>query len=173
MSEPPIPPGLPELFELPRERAEIAPGAVHVPGWLSLQQQRELLDRCREWARGPVPLRHAVLPGGGRMSVRSVSLGWDWESIDGVWEKVAEELEELRAADGAEDRLHELGDVVFALVNLARWMKLDPEEALRAANHRWMARYRRVEALAAERGIDLAGLTLAEKDVLWDEVKAG
>jgi alkylated DNA repair protein (DNA oxidative demethylase) len=79
MSEPPIPLGLPELFELPRERAEIAPGAVHVPGWLSLQQQRELLERCREWARGPVPLRHAVLPGGGRMSVRSVTLGWDWE----------------------------------------------------------------------------------------------
>ena len=51
--------------------------------------------------------------------------------------------------------------------------KLDPEEALRTANHRWVARYRRVEALAAERGIDLAALSLAEKDLLWDEVKAG
>ena len=65
-----------------------------------------------------------------------------------------------------------MGDVLFALVNLARWMKLDPEEALRAANQRWMGRYRRVEALAAERGVDLASLTLAEKDLLWDEVKA-
>jgi uncharacterized protein YabN with tetrapyrrole methylase and pyrophosphatase domain len=57
-------------------------------------------------------------------------------------------------------------------VNLSRWMKLDPEEALRAANHRWLARYRSVERLAAERGVRLADLSLAEKDVLWDEVKA-
>jgi uncharacterized protein YabN with tetrapyrrole methylase and pyrophosphatase domain len=52
-------------------------------------------------------------------------------------------------------------------------MRLDPEEALREANHRWVARYRRVEELAARRGIELAALTLAEKDELWDEVKAG
>ena len=77
------------------------------------------------------------------------------------------------AATTDDERLHELGDVLFALVNLARWMKVDPEEALRTANHRWVARYRRVEALAAERGVDLAALSLAEKDLLWDEVKAG
>jgi tetrapyrrole methylase family protein/MazG family protein len=88
-----------------------------------------------------------------------------------VWEKVDEELAELRGAATDDERLHELGDTLFALVNLARWMKLDPEEALRAANHRWVARYRQVEALAAERGIDLEALSLAEKDVLWDEVK--
>ena len=61
---------------------------------------------------------------------------------------------------------------MFALVNLSRWMKVDPEEALRAANHRWVGRYRKVEALAEERGIDLQALSLAEKDELWDEVKA-
>ncbi|MEU8889183.1 alpha-ketoglutarate-dependent dioxygenase AlkB [Streptomyces sp. NPDC048442] len=65
------------LFELPR--AEVAPGAVHVPGWLSLEEQRELVVACRAWARGPVPLRHTRLPGGGVMSVRSVGLGWHWE----------------------------------------------------------------------------------------------
>ncbi|MFI7583829.1 alpha-ketoglutarate-dependent dioxygenase AlkB family protein [Kocuria sp. M1N1S27] len=69
--------GTPELFELPRERAEIAPGAVHVPDWLGLEDQRELVLRCREWAVGPVPMRHVVLPGGGRMSVRSTTLGRD------------------------------------------------------------------------------------------------
>lgn len=79
MSRPPTPPGLPELFELPRQRAEIAPGAVHVPGWLVPERQRELVDRCREWAAGPVPMRHVVLPRGGQMSVRSMTLGWDWE----------------------------------------------------------------------------------------------
>ena len=65
-----------------------------------------------------------------------------------------------------------MGDVLFAIVNLARWLKLDPEEALRTANRRWIARYERVEALAAERGIDLGTLDLAGKDELWDEVKA-
>ncbi|MFD3512683.1 alpha-ketoglutarate-dependent dioxygenase AlkB family protein [Streptomyces sp. NPDC058657] len=65
------------LFSLPR--AEVTPGAVHVPGWLSLAEQRELVVACREWARGPVPLRRTRLPGGGVMSVRSVGVGWHWE----------------------------------------------------------------------------------------------
>ncbi len=109
---------------------------------------------------------------------RAASLGWDWDAIGGVWEKVREELEELHAAGAAEGtagrdaRLHELGDLLFAIVNLGRWMKLDPEEALRRANRRWIERYAEVEALAAERGIALADLDLAGKDELWDEVKA-
>ncbi len=109
---------------------------------------------------------------------RASSLGWDWPAIDGVWEKVAEELDELHRAEategeaGRDERLHEFGDVLFATVNLARWMKLDPEEALRAANHRWVARYARVEALAGERGLALAELDPDGKDQLWNEVKA-
>ncbi|WP_228976504.1 alpha-ketoglutarate-dependent dioxygenase AlkB [Streptomyces sp. DH12] len=66
------------LFPLGRGRAEVAPGAVHVPGWLSAGRRRELVEACREWARGPVPLRHTALPGGGVMSVRTVCLGWHW-----------------------------------------------------------------------------------------------
>ncbi len=57
----------------------VAPGAVHVPEWLSEGQQRELVEACREWARGPVPLRRTALPGGGVMSVRTVCLGWHWQ----------------------------------------------------------------------------------------------
>jgi MazG family protein len=109
---------------------------------------------------------------------RASSLGWDWPSIDGVWEKVAEELAELhQAADidgdaGRDARLHELGDILFAVVNLARWLKLDPEEALRVANRRWIDRYERVEALATSRGLVMAALSPDEKDSLWNEVKA-
>jgi alkylated DNA repair protein (DNA oxidative demethylase) len=66
------------LFPLGRGRAEVAPGAVHVPGWLPAGRRRELVEACREWARGPVPLRHTALPGGGVMSVRTVCLGWHW-----------------------------------------------------------------------------------------------
>ncbi|MGA5197237.1 alpha-ketoglutarate-dependent dioxygenase AlkB family protein [Streptomyces exfoliatus] len=65
-----------ELF--PRERAAVAPGAVHVPGWLPFARQRELVDACREWGRGPVPYRRTVLPGGGVMSVRTLCLGRQW-----------------------------------------------------------------------------------------------
>ncbi|MFF4168611.1 alpha-ketoglutarate-dependent dioxygenase AlkB family protein [Streptomyces sp. NPDC001744] len=62
----------------PRERTEVAPGAVHVPGWLPPGRRRELVDACREWGRGPLPYRHTVLPGGGVMSVRSLCLGRRW-----------------------------------------------------------------------------------------------
>ncbi len=112
-----------------------------------------------------------ALPASREIQERASALGWDWDSIEPVWEKVAEELDELRAAASDDERLHELGDVLFATVNLARWMRADPEEALRAANQRWVARHRQVEALAARRGVDLASLSLAEKDELWEEVK--
>jgi tetrapyrrole methylase family protein/MazG family protein len=109
---------------------------------------------------------------------RASSLGWDWPAIEGVWEKVGEELAELHEAGaldgdaGRDARLHEFGDVLFAAVNLARWLKLDPEEALRSANRRWIDRYQRVDALASERGLILADLPADEKDALWNEVKS-
>lgn len=65
-------------FPVPRPRREVAPGAVHVPGWLDLDAQRRLVVACRGWARGPVPMRRTALPGGGRMSVSTVCLGWHW-----------------------------------------------------------------------------------------------
>ncbi|MFC7343483.1 alpha-ketoglutarate-dependent dioxygenase AlkB family protein [Saccharopolyspora griseoalba] len=65
-----------ELF--PRPRTEIAPGAVHLPGWLSLDLQRRLVLACRDWAKPPAGLRAARLPSGARMSVRTVCLGWHW-----------------------------------------------------------------------------------------------
>ncbi|HYI66874.1 MAG TPA: nucleoside triphosphate pyrophosphohydrolase [Candidatus Limnocylindrales bacterium] len=134
--------------------------------------ERAERGKTHEGAFGGVARALPALPGSREIQERASALGWDWDAIDGVWEKVDEELEELRTAATDEERLHEMGDVLFALVNLGRWMKLDPEEALRTANHRWVARHRRVEALAAERGVELSALSLAEKDLLWDEVKA-
>src|SRR5579859_7451785 len=63
---------------IPRERAEVAPGAVHIPGWLSLGEQRGLVEACREWARPPAGMRATRLPSGGVMSVQTVCLGWHW-----------------------------------------------------------------------------------------------
>jgi DNA oxidative demethylase len=64
------------LFE--RTRAQIAPGAVHVPGWLSAGEQRTLVEACREWALPPAGMRHTPMPSGGQMSVQTVCLGWHW-----------------------------------------------------------------------------------------------
>jgi tetrapyrrole methylase family protein/MazG family protein len=133
--------------------------------------ERAERGKAHEGAFGGVARALPALAGSREIQERASALGWDWDAIEGVWAKVREELDELAFAATDDDRLHELGDTLFALVNLARWMKLDPEEALRAANHRWVERYRQVEALAVERGVDLDALTLAEKDVLWDEVK--
>ncbi|MFD3573410.1 alpha-ketoglutarate-dependent dioxygenase AlkB family protein [Streptomyces sp. NPDC058644] len=63
---------------IPRPTTEIAPGAVHVPQWLTPDQQRALVTACREWATGPVPIRHTELPRGGVMSVQTVCVGWHW-----------------------------------------------------------------------------------------------
>ena len=116
-----------------------------------------------------------ALPASREIQERASALGWDWPAIDGVWDKVGEEMDELRTAAAepshSEARLHELGDVLFALVNLGRWLGVDPEEALRSANRRWVERWTAVEALAAERGLVLADLDAEGKDQLWNEVK--
>jgi DNA oxidative demethylase len=63
---------------IPRPPVEIAPGAVHIPDWLSVDEQRKLVAACREWSRGPAPMRHTALPKGATMSVQTVCLGWHW-----------------------------------------------------------------------------------------------
>lgn len=156
-------------------------GAVEVSGveevltnWETIKAgERAERNKRDEGPFGGVARALPALAASREIQERASALGWDWDAIEPVWEKVAEELEELGRAATQEERLHELGDVLFASVNLARWMKVDPEEALRAANHRWVARHRAVEELATKRGVDLGALSLAEKDELWDEVKRG
>lgn len=81
----------------PREPAVIAPGAVHLPGWLSDERGRELVDACRDWARGPVPIRRTLLPGGGVMSVRTVCVGWHWQPYR--YSRTADDVNGARVAD--------------------------------------------------------------------------
>ncbi|WP_327295878.1 MULTISPECIES: alpha-ketoglutarate-dependent dioxygenase AlkB [unclassified Streptomyces] len=81
----------------PRERVEVARGAVHVPEWLSVERQRVLVAACREWARGPVPLRYTRLPGGGVMSVRTVCLGWHWQPYR--YARTADDVNGARVAE--------------------------------------------------------------------------
>ena len=102
---------------------------------------------------------------------RAARLGFDWQELAGVLSVVADELAELRAAANADERRAEFGDVFFALVNAARWLGLDAEEALRLANRRFVRRFQGMEALCRERGLDFERLSFEEQNALWDEVK--
>ena len=105
------------------------------------------------------------------MQERAAHLGYDWPTIDGVLDKVAEELDELARATDAAGRREEVGDLLLVAVNLARKHDVDAEAALRAANTKFRDRFRVVERLAAERGVALRDLSFAELDDLWDAAK--
>ena len=106
------------------------------------------------------------------MQERAANLGYDWPSIDGVLEKVREEVGELVEADDAAHRAEELGDLLFVLVNVGRKTGIEVEAALRAANEKFRRRFRHVELAAAERGVALRDLSFEELDALWDAAKA-
>lgn len=105
---------------------------------------------------------------------KAAKVGFDWPDVAGALPKVAEEAGELRdAIDGgdADATADELGDLLFAVVNVARHLHVDPEAALRAATRKFRQRFEQVEALARGRGIDLHATDLPTLDALWDEVK--
>jgi tetrapyrrole methylase family protein / MazG family protein len=107
---------------------------------------------------------------------KAASVGFDWDDVAGAWPKIAEEAAELEAAvaEGAQSEVeHELGDLLFAVVNVARHLGVDPEAALRSAAAKFRDRFMAVEQLAVARGLSLRTLDLAGLDALWDEVKSG
>ena len=102
---------------------------------------------------------------------RVARVGFDWPDAEGVVAKIAEEVAELREAKGSEEQEEELGDLLFAVVNLARWLNVDAESALRGACERFIRRFSGMEDLCRERGLNLSELSLAEQDELWEKVK--
>lgn len=97
--------------------------------------------------------------------------GFDWDDIGGVLDKVEEEIGEFRRAANAQERRDELGDLLFALVNLCRWNGVHAEDALRQSSARFRRRYRTMTALAEQQGRDFAALPLPEKEALWQQAK--
>ena len=169
----------PHLFDLgPAERWEDLKGR---------EQRRGLLD-------GLPPALPSLLMAY-RLQQRAASVGFDWPDTEGPAAKVREELAEVEAAieaDGAdagitappassaepvhlptESLTDEIGDLLFAVVNLARKARVDPSNALDRANHKFRARFQQVEELAHTRGIDMRAAGLAALDELWEEVKRG
>ncbi|MGC9455930.1 MAG: nucleoside triphosphate pyrophosphohydrolase [Halothiobacillaceae bacterium] len=142
-------------------------------------EARKARERAEQGAGGALDGVARSLPGLTRslkLQKRAARVGFEWDGIDPVWAKLAEEIEELReAVNGpAPDRqaiLHELGDVLTATVNLARKLEIDPEHAMREANRRFERRFAGMEALIRARKLDMAGLSLAQWLELWAESK--
>lgn len=106
------------------------------------------------------------------ISKQAAKAGFEWNSIDGVWAKVHEELAELKEAVASGDRGHaqeELGDLLFTLVNVARWCGIEPEEGLAGTNRRFLDRFSRVESALDG---DLQGRSILELERLWQQAKA-
>ncbi len=106
---------------------------------------------------------------------RAAKVGFDWPNVDGALPKIAEEADELRAAAASGDVQHthdELGDLLFAVVNVARHLGVEPESALRAATVKFRRRFEQVEVLARETNLDMTTADLPTLDALWDQVKA-
>ena len=118
-----------------------------------------------------VPLALPALSQAQEYQDRAARVGFDWPEIEGVLEKIAEEVEEVKRATNEKELAAEIGDLLFALVNLARWKKVDAESVLRETNMKFKKRFGYVEQGAQKQGRDLSSLSLDEMESLWQEAK--
>jgi len=142
---------------------------------IKLEEQAEALagsssplsDRLSAKVRGLPALAGAMT-----ISKKAAKAGLEWDDMAGVWEKVHEELDELKEAVASGNKGHaqeELGDLLFTLVNVARWCQIEPEEGLAGTNQRFLDRFSRVEAALDG---DLQGRSINELEALWKQAKA-
>ena len=127
------------------------------------KEERSMLDG--------VPTTLPALARAQSLQRRAARMGFEWKDMAGVVDKLAEEIAELQAAPDAQARESEMGDVLFAVTNLARWLGVDAESALRASCDRFTRRFAAMERRCQERGLGLGQLSLAEWDELWEEAK--
>ena len=123
-------------------------------------------DKLSSYAEKLPPLTAAA-----KISERAASVGFEWESVDGVWEKFEEELGEFKEALATPDTAHqesELGDLLFTVINLARWYKLDPERGLSGTNQRFIDRIQQMEQCTDR---PLTDYTIVELEALWQQAK--
>jgi tetrapyrrole methylase family protein / MazG family protein len=118
-----------------------------------------------------VPLALPALSQAQEYQDRVGRVGFDWKEVGGVLEKVAEEIQEVREATNAEELTAEIGDLLFSLVNLARWKKVDAESALRATNIRFRKRFAYMEEAAKKQDRSLSDMSIDEMEALWQEAK--
>ncbi len=130
-------------------------------------EDASISNKLSRYARTLPPLMAGM-----KISQKAAAAGFEWENVDGVWAKFAEELAEFQqaiATETPERQQAELGDLLFVIINLARWYNLDPIEALQGTNQRFVQRLSHVESIA---GRPLSDYTLAELENLWQQAKA-
>ncbi len=120
-----------------------------------------------------VPKEMPALAYAYEISRRAVRVGFEWENLQGVIDKINEEIGEIKETKNKEEKAGEIGDLLFTLVNFARWEGIDPEAALREANRKFYKRFTKVEEMAHKQGKELQKLSLKEWDDLWEEAKRG
>lgn len=141
--------------------------------WESLKVQERITngEGERKGMLDGVPLSFPALAQAQAIQDRAARVGFDWPEIGPVLDKVIEELEEVKNATTDEERSKELGDLLFALVNVIRWYKVDAESALRTTNLKFRKRFAYIEEQARLSGNELQKMTLAEMDVFWEQAK--
>ena len=139
-------------------------------------EEQKRLERAGASVLDDVPLALPALTRANKLGKRAALVGFEWPDVAGALDKLDEELGELRkevAERAGEAQItSELGDVLFCVVNVCRYLKIDPETALRGANAKFERRFRYVETRLREQGRSTSEATLEEMDKLWDEGKA-
>ncbi len=102
---------------------------------------------------------------------RAARVGFDWPDIGGVLDKIEEEIGEVRQATQKEEKASEIGDLIFALVNLARWQGIDAESALRETNLKFRKRFAYIEKGAKDQGRQVSDMSLEEMEAFWEQAK--
>lgn len=141
--------------------------------WEAIKLQEKGRKKKKSVLEG-VPASLPALPKAFRIQQKAKKVGFEWETTEQVWDKVAEEMDELKEAVASKDANHineEFGDLLFALTNYARFLNIDPEGSLERSNQKFIKRFQKMEDVAKERNLDLMAMTLQEMDDIWNEVK--
>ena len=148
------------------------PGKV-LEQWEQIKAREQQSAGERKSLLKGVPKTMPALLRAHEISTRAAAVGFDWERTDDVITKIEEEVEELRAAEheGRERTEEEMGDLLFAMANLARKLGIDAESALRKANEKFTQRFGRVEEVFEQRGKSLQEATLEEMEEVWQQIK--
>lgn len=139
--------------------------------WEKLKEKERSAKKEEKGLLDGVPAALPALIQAQEYQVRAARVGFDWPEIEGVLEKIAEEIQEVKEAGEPHHVAEELGDLLFALVNLARWKKVDAESALRSTNLKFKTRFAHIEAGAKKQDRNLSELSLDEMEAFWQEAK--
>jgi len=156
----------------------------HVFGNADFKTPEEVLNQWDERKKEEGKLKSSILEGiplalpallrAYKIQSRVAKVGFDWDNVEGTFDKLEEEVNELKEALKSGDKgkiEEEVGDVLFSIVNIARFLKIDPETALRKTNRKFEKRFKKLEKLARQKGKSLKEMSLSEMDILWEEIK--